>query len=643
MLGEAFDLKINTLFIKEMKTRFTSLLLFFLCLLMVHFSYAQYQFQSPCSQLIWEDNFDGTTLDATKWTPQIGDGCDIDLCGWGNNEAQYYTDRTDNVKVENGKLIITALKEDYNGKSYTSARIRSKDKGDFTFGRIEARIKLPEGAGSWPAFWMLPTDETYGPWPQSGEIDVMEFQGKTPTFVSGTAHYGNEWPDHKFKGLTQTLPVGQYYYEAFHDFAIEWDSTTIRWYMDGTLYHTLNESDLALYHWPFDQRFHLILNHAIGGNLGGAVDDASFPQIMEVDYVRVYSVPLNRSLKGKVRVYENSSDIEYSIPGDPLHEDIYLWSVPSGATILEGQGSPSIKVAWGNTSSSGDVLLSLTKVCDVFNLQYPVEVYQDACTILIEDYDENRNMIHKEYSGTYIPSYTNPAPGHVNNSSKVGRYRRNIQRQYDALVFKDVLLDDITEYESGNKLLSLDVYSNAPVGTQIYLQFQHSDEADDKIYPEGVRSTFSATTTVNQSWETLHFQFSQWNNAHVLASSVDELVLRFDPGHYTNNIYYFDHFKREKTTAECVNGVEDHVQKEALICYPNPGRDHITLDFGMHSVSRFDLQISDAMGNVVLKKKIEELSSSSSYEMNLQALKPGTYYLHIITDQQSFVKQVVKL
>ena len=137
-------------------TRFFLTALIFLVLTTVSFA----QPLHPCAQLVWQDEFNGTVLDATKWTPQIGDGCDINLCGWGNNELQYYTDRSENVKVENGNLVITSLKETYATREYTSAKLRSIGKGDFTYGRIEARIKLPKGEGSWPAFWMLSTDET---------------------------------------------------------------------------------------------------------------------------------------------------------------------------------------------------------------------------------------------------------------------------------------------------------------------------------------------------------------------------------------------------------------------------------------------------------------------------------------------------
>jgi|GEM_PF-1609472 len=626
-----------------MKTKFTSFSFLVACYFIIPWCQAQYQFQSPCSQLIWEDNFDGTALDAAKWTPQIGDGCDINLCGWGNNEEEYYTDRVENVKVENGSLFITALKENYLGAAYTSARIRSKDKGDFTFGRIESRIKLPKGAGSWPAFWMLPTDNVYGIWPESGELDVMEFQGKTPTFVSGTVHYGGPLPDHKFKGLIQSLPAGQFYYQAFHDFAMEWDSTTIRFYMDGTNYHTVTKESLLPDHWPFDQRFHILLNNAIGGDLGGTIDDASFPQVMEIDYVRVYSVPFNRTMTGNVRVYEGDQDVVYTLPGDVANTNTYVWSVPTGSAITEGQGAKQIKVTWG--SSSGNVSLSTTTACDVFTLDYPVTVYQDACTVIWEDHESIHNLSVKQKSGTYSNSFANTIPNAVNSSAKAGRYRRNSAVLQDAIIFNDLLLDDVTDYEAGTKYLYLDVLSNAPVGTSITLQLQNSAKASGATYPVGIRSTFSTVTTLKGQWERHRFVFSTLNDASVLPEEIDELVLSFDPGNLTSAVYLIDNFKRSKVELGCViDAVQEITATEDLHCYPNPSYDKLILKWGTNVMSSpISILVRDIMGNEVLKYDIDTKTYSAQYEINVQYLPSGSYHVHLLTDTKSIVKQLVKL
>lgn len=239
-------------------------------------------------QLVWNDEFEGTTVDDTKWTFQSGDGCDINLCGWGNNELQWYTPH--NTTVADGYLTITAQEQELAGRAYTSSRLRSINKGDWRYGRFEIRAKLPTGQGLWPAIWMMPTDNVYGGWAASGEIDIMEALGHEPRIVHGTLHYGASWPNNRSSGGAYTLPSGTFA-DDFHTFALEWEAGEIRWYVDGKLYLTQNEwsTTAAPFPAPFDQRFHFILNVAVGGNWPGNPDDSTvFPQQMVIDYVRVY-------------------------------------------------------------------------------------------------------------------------------------------------------------------------------------------------------------------------------------------------------------------------------------------------------------------------------------------------------------------
>lgn len=240
-------------------------------------------------ELVWADEFDGTTLDLTKWTFQTGDGCP-DLCGWGNNELQWY--KTENTTVADGFLTITSREEQAGGKNYTSSRIRTINKGDWTYGRFEIRAKMPIGKGLWPAIWMLPTDPSiYGTWAASGEIDIMEYLGDKPNEVLGTIHYGGSWPNNQFSSRTYTLSSGLFSAD-FHVFAVEWEEGVIRWYVDDVLYATQTDwsSTNGDFPAPFDVDFHLILNMAVGGNLPGNPDASTFfPQSMVVDYVRVYT------------------------------------------------------------------------------------------------------------------------------------------------------------------------------------------------------------------------------------------------------------------------------------------------------------------------------------------------------------------
>lgn len=240
--------------------------------------------------LVWYDEFDTDEPDPEKWSYQYGTGTDEGLSGWGNNELQYYTDREENVYIEDGMLHIVAREENYEGMNYTSARLRTIGKGDWMYGRIEIRAKVPEGQGIWPAIWMMPTDQLFGGWPKSGEIDIMELVGHEPETVHGTVHYGPDWPENQHTGASYTLNDGTFS-DDFHTYSIEWVENEIRWFVDSNHFFTVTPSNLQPYSYPFNARFHLILNVAVGGNWPGNPDATTeFPQSMIVDYVRVYQI-----------------------------------------------------------------------------------------------------------------------------------------------------------------------------------------------------------------------------------------------------------------------------------------------------------------------------------------------------------------
>jgi len=241
--------------------------------------------------LVWGDEFDADQLDSEKWFFESGDGGQYGIPGWGNNELQWYL--PDNAELSGGYLIITARNEASNGKDYTSARITTVDRFAFSYGRIEARMRLPGGQGLWPAFWLLPQDSAYGSWAASGEIDIMEavnLGGTGGNTVHGTIHYGAEWPNNVYTGNEYVVATDAT--TDFHVYAVEWDEAELRWYVDGILYASENtwSSTGAAFPAPFDQPFYILLNVAVGGHLPGPPDGTSiFPVTMEVDYVRVYS------------------------------------------------------------------------------------------------------------------------------------------------------------------------------------------------------------------------------------------------------------------------------------------------------------------------------------------------------------------
>lgn len=233
----------------------------------------------------WADEFDYTGLPLTSnWDYDIGGS------GWGNNEKQYYTNSLSNASVADGKLTITAKKENLSGMAYTSARLVTRNKVDKLYGRFEISAKLPTGKGTWPAIWMLPTDRAYGDWPKSGEIDIMEHVG----YDQNNVHFTTHTEAYYFKINTQKTSTRMIAdaSTAFHKYRVDWTPYAVRGYFDDALIFTFANEGSGYKVWPFDKRFHLLLNLAIGGDWGGAqgIDDSIFPQKFEIDYVRYYKM-----------------------------------------------------------------------------------------------------------------------------------------------------------------------------------------------------------------------------------------------------------------------------------------------------------------------------------------------------------------
>nr|MBA3705802.1 family 16 glycosylhydrolase [Bacteroidota bacterium] len=237
------------------------------------------------------DEFQGTTLDLKKWAFQTGDGCPS-LCGWGNSELQYYTNSNNNIKIQNGNLIIEARQENQGSSKFTSGKIFTLGKFSQTYGRFEASIRLPKGRGLWPAFWMLPDNND---WPKTGEIDIMENRGDRPTITNGTLHYGSAWPNNQ--NDSQEQDAQQDLSNDFHLYAVEWSPSAIRWYFDDVLFKTETKNPNSLSPtstdnlWPWNKNFHILLNLAVGGWFTGttnATDVQLTKPTFEIDYVRVY-------------------------------------------------------------------------------------------------------------------------------------------------------------------------------------------------------------------------------------------------------------------------------------------------------------------------------------------------------------------
>lgn len=380
--------------------------------------------------LVWQDEFRTTQLDNTRWSYERN------CSGGGNNEAQCYVENVKNVWVDGEFLHIKALRENLSGPAvqdddpaynpadqsrsgtYSSGRLRTKGKGDWRYGRFEVRAKLPWGQGTWPAIWMLPTDWVYGGWASSGEIDIMEavnLKVSGERQVHGTLHFGDAWPNNVYSGEAYVLPDGANPADGFHDYAIEWEEGEIRWYVDGDHYATQTQngwySAKALDNTaaPFNQRFHLILNLAVGGNWAGAVNDTGinesiFPQEMLVDYVRVFQCrkdpETGKGCGSSDGEFKHNSGVKpptASVPGDGTEQ-----------LIFNGLMSPPY--AWRTWQEDGDIQYQLAEVGGAygtvaqvtFNTDRGIGFFQSDATVNLAEF----TAIHFDLRVTVDPRIT---------------------------------------------------------------------------------------------------------------------------------------------------------------------------------------------------------------------------------------------
>ncbi len=368
--------------------------------------------QETCNYLVWSDEFDiPGAPNPEKWGYDTGGG------GWGNNELQTYTDSRSNSVVKDGKLVIKALK---NNGAWTSARLITKGKGDWLYGRIEVKAKLPEGTGTWPAIWMLPTDWVYGGWPKSGEIDIMEHVGYDFGKVHGTIH--TEAYNHSIGTQLGDVVEVNRVATAFHVYAIDWTENEIIWYVDGDEYFRFENPHKTYREWPFDKRFHLLLNIAIGGNWGGAqgVDPNLKEATMEIDYVKVFKKKVPAPvINGKKNVSPGEELIFSTADVGGVR---YKWIFPDDVEVINGAGSSEVAVKWGN--SGGDINLQLLSDCDTvaaepFSVstvfqpsgeQFEIPFFDDQNNIFWQAVPGNSNQMQLSGTASLIADYNISAP-----------------------------------------------------------------------------------------------------------------------------------------------------------------------------------------------------------------------------------------
>jgi beta-glucanase (GH16 family) len=305
-----------------------------------------------CNFLVWSDEFDvAGAPNGSKWNFETGGG------GWGNNELQVYTNSRTNSYVQNGVLVIDAVKSN---NTWTSARMVTAGKASWKYGRFEIKAKLPSGLGTWPAIWMMPAQSVYGGWPKSGEIDIMEHVGYDMNRIHGSIH--TEAYNHPMGTQKSGNVVIPNVNTQFHVYAIEWSPEKIQWFVDNQLYFTFYNENKTYKEWPFDQEFFLILNIAIGGNWGGAqgIDPNLTLARMEVDYVRVYSNKLAKPVVTGPQILSNGQEAQFSV--NAVTNVSYQWTFPPGVEVLSSQSTNTMRVKWG--TEAGNVTCKLVSLCE---------------------------------------------------------------------------------------------------------------------------------------------------------------------------------------------------------------------------------------------------------------------------------------
>ncbi len=564
--------------------------------------------------LVWSDEFDGGSLNTDNWTIDIGDGCP-DLCGWGNEELEYY--RAENVDVVDGNLVLTTREEYYGGRYFTSGKVHTRDKQSFLYGRIEARAKIPTGGGMWPAFWMMPQDDAYGGWAASGEIDIMESANST-NWIDGTIHYGGSWPANQYSGGSYN-PGGTNFADDYHVYAIEWEPEEIRWYVDGVLYSTkyswLWYSDgapgnpLA----PFDQDFYLILNAAIGGTYTGCTYPgcitADLPQEFLIDYVRVYQETTNISPTvvitsptegdnppaGDIEIMAEASDsdgsvvtVEFFNGENYLGEDTsapysFTWnSVPEGCHSI-------VAKAIDDGGSFGTDTANITVGSGCGQEPYYGTPFLIPTKIESEDYDIGGEGV----------AYHDTSPGNTGNA-----YRTS--EDVDVQVCTDagggynlgwVIESEWLEYTidvpaAGEYPIEVRVASQS-IGGKFHLEFDGFNKTGDVIVP---------VTGGWQTWETV-------STTATLEAGVQ--LLKFVPIVEGFNINYI-----EILEGTLVDSPELPAANFALHpCFPNPFNPVTTISFDLQEAASINLAIYDVAGKLVRELIRAEAKDAGRHEV----------------------------
>jgi beta-glucanase (GH16 family) len=588
---------------------------------------------AQCPTLIWADEFNGTSLNTDDWNYQTGDGCDINLCGWGNNEQQWY--QSDNVAVADGELTIILRNEAAGGRSYSSGRINTKNKVDLRYGYFETRMKLPPGQGLWPAFWMLSTDETYGIWPKSGEIDIMEWVGRQPDNLFGTLHYGQEFPMNSMTGSEIQLREGSWS-DEYHTFAINWEENKISWYVDGYHYGTKQPGNLGGEQWPFNEDFHFLLNLAIGGTFGGSIGTGFFPAEMKVDYVRVYdSAPA--FLRGLRELENGATGVAYSLGNVPEGATI-TWSVPEGAIITDNSNPAGILVDF--TGGGGTVSATISTACGDYTVSTEVYVAPGLrFDYSFENFDDEAIAVY-EFSTGSLSEVANPGANGVNSSALCGQYMRDVGSQFDVIAYDVSTIVDADEFVEGQMGFFMDIYSDAFAGKEVVIQLETAAALADN-YPTGRHSRFRARTTKQGEWERLTFELLDQPDGGATSTGIKKIIVLIDPDRLTGDTFYYDNLDSYSTNPSSLASVRQ--LDFPLTARPNPATEDLALMFELPRAASLTADLIDATGRTVLQQKMEAVAGANQLMFNVNDLPSGVYFARLqLRDGIRTMRVVVK-
>ena len=556
---------------------------------------------SSCSYLVWIDEFDYSgTPDPNKWGYDIGGG------GWGNQEIQTYTDSRNNSWVENGKLFIKAIK---NHEGWTSARMITKFKGDWLYGRIEVKAKLPSGRGTWPAIWMLPTDWEYGTWPSSGEIDIMEHVGYDPGVVHGTIH--TEAYNHSIGTQKGGRIVVEDASSNFHVYAIEWTTDSIHWFVDDQLYFSLNNEKKTFKEWPFDKRFHLLLNIAIGGSWGGAqgIDPNLTEAVMEIDYVKVFQSKLAKPEIEGSNLNPGKAKTNYSTM--KLDHATYAWEVPAGVEIENGQGTNRIDVIWGN--EPGDIRVKIETACDtVFSDFFYVDYYlkPEGDRIDLFPLDSTGNLLWAGYPGD-----GNSFNLSEENHELIVGFQVSEPAQSPNIVYDFGKVVDLSELSGIAFEMSIDP-DNPPSNIRI--------ELEDNNGAINLSDLFKIDSFASDSnYHPFFHPFSTNEHGAYALNKIRKIRIYINYGVFGksgNGILKIKNLRMQVPTA---TNILTHKSQNQLSIYPNPTRGNLTINAGEMINS---IRIFSTHGKVV---HAENNINSLACEIYLGYLNAGMYFVKV--------------